>query len=74
MRVALVIIGLIISAHARLNAVIFGQPVSVPALWLVAVAVVLTLAGFVLVMVRLILRDRQPAYQQKPVYVVTTLT
>ena len=72
-RPALVIIGLIISAHARLNAVIFGQPVSVPAIWLIAAAFLLALAALVLYLVRQIQQDRpQPAPQ--PVYVVTTLT
>ena len=40
--------GLLASAQARLNAVILGQPVSVPVLGLVALAVVLLLAAAVL--------------------------
>jgi hypothetical protein len=43
-----VLFGLIVSATTRLNATVLGQPVSVPALWLIAAAVVLALAVLVL--------------------------
>ena len=49
--------GLLASAQARLNAVILGQPVSVPVLGIVALAVVLLLAAAVLYLVRSIARD-----------------
>ena len=54
---ALAMLGLIVSAKVRLNAVVLGQPVSVPALWLVFAAVVLLLAAAVLVLLRLLIRD-----------------
>ena len=47
-----VLAGLIVSARTRLNAVVLGQPVSVPVLWLVAAAVVLLLAALVLLLIR----------------------
>jgi hypothetical protein len=49
--------GLLASAQARLNAVILGQPVSVPMLGLVALAVVLALAVSVLWLLRSAFRD-----------------
>jgi uncharacterized membrane protein (DUF106 family) len=58
----LVLLGLIVSAQARLNAVLLGQHVSVPVLGLVAVAVVLALAAVVLALVRTIVRDRAFLY------------
>ena len=67
----LVVIGLFISAHARLNAVILGQPVSVSALDLIAAAMLLALVALVLLIVRTLVRD---SGRQRPVYVVTTLS
>jgi hypothetical protein len=52
-----IVLGLVESARIRLTGVIFGQPVSVPVLWLVFAAVVLILAAIVLVLLRLLLRD-----------------
>jgi len=52
MLLVLAFAGLVVSAQARLNAVILGQPVSVPVLWLVALGVVLTLAAVVLWLIR----------------------
>ena len=49
--------GLLASAQARLNAVILGQPVSVPVLGIIALAVVLLLAVAVLYLLRSIARD-----------------
>ncbi len=49
--------GLVVSAQARLSAVILGQPVSVPVLGLVALAVVLALAALVLRLIRSAVRD-----------------
>jgi hypothetical protein len=51
------IVGLIVSAQAKLHAVILGQPVSVPVLWLVAAVMVLALAAVVLWLLRAILRE-----------------
>ena len=51
------VLGLVVSARVRLSAVIFGQPVSVPVLWLVFAVVVLGLVAIVLVLARLLLRD-----------------
>lgn len=48
---------LIVSARTRVNAIVFGQPVSMPVLWLVAAALVLLLAALVLVLLRLLLAD-----------------
>jgi hypothetical protein len=53
---------LIVSAYARINAVVLGQHVSVPVIGLVAVALVLALAALVLVLIRSILRDRAFLY------------
>lgn len=55
--VVLTFLGIVVSAQTRLNAVVLGQPVSVPVLWLVFAAVVLALATLVLVLARLLLRD-----------------
>ena len=49
--------GLLVSAQVRLNAVILGQPVSVPVLGIVALAVVLLLAAAVLWLLRSAFRD-----------------
>ncbi len=49
--------GLLASAHARLNAVVLGQPVSVPVLGIVALAVVLALAVAMLWLLRSAIRD-----------------
>ncbi len=49
--------GLLASAQARLNAVILGQPVSVPVLGIIALAVVLLLAAAVLWLLRSAFRD-----------------
>lgn len=53
----LVVIGLVVSARTRLTAVIFGQPVVIPVLWLAAAVLVLALAALVLVLARLLLED-----------------
>jgi hypothetical protein len=57
-----VLVVVIVSAYARINAVLLGQPVSVPVIGLVAVAVVLMLAALVLVLIRSIVRDRAFLY------------
>jgi len=54
---ALIVLGLIVSAKTRLNAVILGQPVSIPALWLLAAALVLALLALVLWLIRSTIRD-----------------
>jgi len=64
----LVLLGLVASARIRLSGVIFGQPVSVPLLWLVFAAVVLILAAIVLVLLRLLLRE---GLRLRPVVVST---
>jgi len=66
----LVVIGVIASAFTKLNGVIFGRPVSVPLLMLVAAVVVLTLAVVLAAIIRVILRDRP---RPRPVYVITAL-
>jgi hypothetical protein len=55
--VVLVFLALVVTAQTRLNAVVMGQPVSVPVLWLIAAIVMLLLAVVVLVLVRLLLAD-----------------
>ena len=52
-----VVIGVIVSAFTRLNAIILGQPVSVSALDLIALAIVLVLVAAILWLVRSLLRD-----------------
>ena len=69
-RAALVILVILVSAYARVNAVLLGQPVSVPVLGLVAAAVVLALAVVVLALIRSIMRDRRFLYLRPTV--VTT--
>ncbi len=49
--------GLVVSAQARLSAVILGQPVSVPVPGIVALAVVLLLTAAVLWLLRSAFRD-----------------
>ena len=53
----LAFLGLVISAHERLNAVILGRPVSVPWIGLIAVLVALVLAVMVLFLLRSLVRD-----------------
>ena len=64
---AVFLIVLIVSALTKLHAVILGQPVTVPALWLVLAAVVLALVIMLLVMIRLMVRD---GLRLRPVAVV----
>jgi hypothetical protein len=54
---ALALLGLIVSARTRLTLSVHGAAVSVPVLWLVAAAVVLTLAALVLWLMRAAARD-----------------
>jgi len=61
------LIVLIVSAFAKLHAVVLGQPVTVPALWLVALAVVLALAIMLLWLIRVMVRD---GLRLRPVAVV----
>jgi hypothetical protein len=56
-QIALVLLGLIVSAKTRLSGVILGQPVSVPVLGIVAAVLPLALTVLVLVLLRLLLRD-----------------
>ncbi len=53
----LAFVSLLASAQAKLNAVILGQPVSVPVLGIIALVVVLLLAAAVLYLLRSIARD-----------------
>ena len=53
----LVFFALAASAHARLNAVILGQPVSVPWLGVALAVLLLALAAAVLWLIRSLLRD-----------------
>ena len=53
----LALLALVVSAQIRLSAVLFGRPVSVPVLGLIAVVVVLVLAVMLLWLLRAILRD-----------------
>ena len=64
----LILLGLVVSARTRLNAVVLGQPVSVPVLWLVFAAAVLGLAALVLVLARQLLHD---GLQLRPAVVST---
>jgi len=52
----LIVASLIVSGCIKLNAVVFGRPVSVSLLLLVAVAVVLALAAAVLLLLRSLAR------------------
>jgi hypothetical protein len=52
-----VVVIVIASAYARVNAVLLGQPVSVPVIGIVALAVVLLLVAAVLYLIRTIVRD-----------------
>ena len=53
----LAFVGLVISAHARLNAIVLGQPVSIPWIAIIAAFVALVLAVLVLVLLRSLVRD-----------------
>ena len=46
-----------ISAHTRINAVLLGQPVSIPVLGLIFIVALLLAAAAVLVVLRLLIRD-----------------
>ena len=71
---ALIVAGLIVSARTRLNAVIFGQPVSIPWIGLIFAALILALVVLALCVARSILRDRPvPQYRSEPVHVITSL-
>ncbi len=54
---AIVLTVLVVSAKTRLNAMVLGQPVSVPLLGIVAAVLVLLLAVLVLVLLRQVIRD-----------------
>ena len=56
-RLAALLLVLLVAANTRLNAVVAGQPVSVPALWLIALAVLIALALAMLLVFRTIMRD-----------------
>jgi hypothetical protein len=56
-QLALVLLGLIVSARTRLTMTVHGTAVSVPVLWLVAAAIVLVLAAAVLYLARAAIRD-----------------
>ena len=68
-QLALALLGLVVSARTRLDAVILGRPVSVPWLGIVAVVLVLALAALVLHLARLLARDGP---RLRPVVVVRT--
>lgn len=60
----LVIIGVAVSAQARLNAVVFGQHFSIPVLGLVTAVLVLILAIAVLLLARSLAREfRRPRHR-----------
>lgn len=73
-RAVALLVALIVSAHARLHAVLLGQPINIPWLGVAAVLMVLVLVALVLWLAHLIVQERpqKPAY--RPVYVVTDLT
>ena len=53
----LAFLGLIVSANTKLHAMLAGQPVTIPVLWLVFATVVLLVAIVFLVLLRLLIRD-----------------
>ena len=53
----LMLAGLIVSARTRLNAVIFGQPVSIPWLGVLFAVLILALVAVIACVVRSILRE-----------------
>lgn len=65
----LAVIGLIVSANTKLHAVLLGQPVTIPALWLVFAGLVLALLALVLHLIRLTARE----FRRQPEPVITTL-
>lgn len=73
--IVLAVIGLIVSANTKLHAVIAGQPVTIPVLWLIFATAVLALLALILHLIR-VLREEfrpQPAPAPAPVHVITTL-
>ena len=56
----LAFLGLIVSAHERLNAVLLGRPVSIPWIGIIAAIVSLCLAAMVLLLIRHIVREMRP--------------
>ena len=63
-QIVIAVLTLIAAARTRLTATLCGAPVSIPVLWLVALAVALVLAAIVLVLIRSIVRDRAFLYQR----------
>lgn len=69
----LAVIGLIVSAKTRLNAVIFGQPVSIPWLGVLFAVLILALAVVVLCLIRALVLEFRKEPEPRPVHVITTL-
>ena len=72
LRALAILIALIVSAVTKMHAVIFGQPVTISALWLAGAVIVLILAALVLYLAWLVMRER-PKPEYRPVYVITSL-
>lgn len=53
----LALLGLIVSARTKLHAMLAGQPVTIPVLWLLFATVVLLTGIVFLVLLRLLIRD-----------------
>ena len=53
----LILLGLIVSAHTRVQATVAGAYLNIPVLGIVALAVVLALAAVLLVLARLLMQD-----------------
>lgn len=64
--IALVLV-LAVTGQARLTATVGGTPVSVPVLWLIALAVVLALTAAVLFILRTMARDGWPGLRPRVV-------
>lgn len=52
-----IVVGWLVAAHTRATATIGGAHLVLPALWLVAAAVVLALAVMVLILIRTLIRE-----------------
>lgn len=73
--IVLAVIGLIVSANTKLHAVIAGQPVTIPVLWLVFATAVLALLALILHLIRVLATEfrKEPEPEPRPVHVITTL-
>jgi hypothetical protein len=63
--IVIAVIGLFVSARTKVNAVVFGQHLSIPVLWLMAAIIILALLAAVLWLARLLAAE---GLRQRPAW------